>query len=122
NGSTILFSTHRMEHVEELCRNICILHRSNTVLKGNVKEIKKSFPKERVLLGADHDIAGLEHISGVQSVTRHENVYELKIDGAEVGQRILQHALQQGPINRFEIMEPTLNEIFIKAVGGDKHE
>src|SRR5690606_3942315 len=35
NGSTILFSTHRMEHVEELCRNICILHRSNTVLKGN---------------------------------------------------------------------------------------
>jgi ABC-2 type transport system ATP-binding protein len=44
-GKTILFSSHRMDHVEELCENICILHKSNTVLKGSLKEIKRSFPR-----------------------------------------------------------------------------
>lgn len=49
-GTSILFSTHRMEHVEELCHNITILHRSNTVLQGNLQEIKKRYPREEVLL------------------------------------------------------------------------
>jgi ABC-2 type transport system ATP-binding protein len=121
-GTTILFSTHRMEHVEELCRNICILHRSNTVLKGSVKDIKKQFPRERVMLAAEKDIEGLDRIEGVSAVTRHENAYELHIQDVSAAQRILQHAVAQAEITRFELMEPTLNEIFIKVVGGDKHE
>lgn len=47
NGASIVFSTHRMEHVEELCRNITILHRSKEVVKGSVKDIKSKFPKEK---------------------------------------------------------------------------
>lgn len=122
SGTSILFSTHRMEHVEELCRNITILHRSNEVLKGNLKEIKKQFPKERVILSTEKEVSGLEGISGVTNVNRHEYGYEVGIANESVGAHILHHALEQTTITRFEIKEPTLNEIFIKTVGGDSHE
>ncbi|MGO4548259.1 ABC transporter ATP-binding protein [Paenibacillus sp. 2TAB23] len=122
SGSSILFSTHRMEHVEELCRNITILHRSNVVLKGNLKDIKKQFPKERVILNTDKEVSGLESINGVTQVTRHENGYEVGIANEAAGMDILHHALKQSTITRFEVKEPTLNEIFIKTVGGDNHE
>lgn len=121
SGTSILFSTHRMEHVEELCRNITILHKSNTVLKGGVKEIKKQFPKERVILTAENEVKGLESIPGVTGVTVHEYGYEIGIQNEAVGGEILRHAMAQSAITRFEIKEPTLNEIFIKTVG-DRHE
>ncbi|WP_372662550.1 ABC transporter ATP-binding protein [Cohnella sp.] len=122
SGTSIVFSTHRMEHVEELCRNITIMHKSNPVLQGPIKEIKKKFPQERVVVASEDEIKGLETIVGVREVIRHEHGgYEVKVSAPEAGQRILQHALAQGPVTRFEVMEPTLNEIFIKTVG-ENHE
>jgi ABC-2 type transport system ATP-binding protein len=117
-GTSIVFSTHRMEHVEELCRKITIMHKSNPVLQGSIKDIKKKFPQERVVVASDGEIGGLEAVIGVSGVIRHEHGgYELKVQSPEAGQRILQHVLSQGPVTRFEVMEPTLNEIFIKTVG-----
>ncbi|WP_020619768.1 ABC transporter ATP-binding protein [Paenibacillus daejeonensis] len=118
SGTTILFSTHRMEHVEELCRNITILHRSNTVLQGNIKEIKKQFPRERVILGTEGELNGLEGLSGVRQVKRMENGYEVLIERPETAQDLLRHAMAQAELTRFELLEPTLNEIFIRSVGG----
>lgn len=120
-GTSILFSTHRMEHVEELCRNITIMHKSNPVVQGPLREIKKKFPQERVILSADQPVNGLESIAGVREVVRHEHSYEIKVASPGVSQDILKHALAQGPVNRFELLEPTLNEIFIKTVG-EHHE
>lgn len=121
-GASILFSTHRMEHVEELCRNITIMHKSNPVLQGSIKSIKSKFPQERVVLAADQAIDGLTSIPGVTEAVRHEHGgYELKIQSPDAAQRVLSHALAQGPIRKFELMEPTLNEIFIRTVG-DRHE
>jgi len=119
-GAAILFSTHRMEHVEELCRNITVLHRSNTVLQGNLKEIKKSFPREYVVLATELPVSGLEQIPGVREVRQHENAYEIRISHPEIAQKILMHAMDQGDVLKFELREPTLNEIFIKAVGGER--
>lgn len=116
-GATILFSTHRMEHVEELCRSITILHRSNAVLAGSLKSIKGQFPRERVLLAANGEIRGLEGLPGVISVVRHEQAYEIRIADEQAGSRILRYAMEQAEVTRFEIMEPTLNEIFIRTVG-----
>lgn len=121
-GTTMLFSTHRMEHVEELCQNITILHRSNAVLHGSLKEIKKRYPRERVILKTEGAVTGLEAISGVTSVNRHEYGYEIGIAREEAAGSILRHAIGQTEIQHFEIMEPTLNEIFIKSVGGESHE
>ncbi|WP_308638060.1 ABC transporter ATP-binding protein [Paenibacillus silvisoli] len=121
SGSSILFSTHRMEHVEELCRNITIMHRSNPVLQGNLKAIKKQFPRERIILGTEGDVKGLEAVGGVMNVKRHEYGYELLINNEAAGRPVLELAMAQTGVNRFEIMEPTLNEIFIKTVG-ESHE
>jgi ABC-2 type transport system ATP-binding protein len=91
-------------------------------LKGNLKEIKKQFPKERVILSTEKEVTGIERITGVTNVNRHEYGYEVGIANEAAGAEILHHALEQTTITRFEIKEPTLNEIFIKTVGGDRHE
>ncbi|WP_068776855.1 ABC transporter ATP-binding protein [Paenibacillus sp. FJAT-26967] len=116
-GKAILFSSHRMDHVEELCENICILHKSNTVLQGNLREIKQSFPKERVILETKDPVLALDQIPGVLSVQRHLNGYEIRISEAEAAQQIVKQAASATDILRFQIMEPTLNEIFIAKVG-----
>ncbi|NQX64176.1 ABC transporter ATP-binding protein [Paenibacillus qinlingensis] len=116
-GKTILFSSHRMEHVEELCENICMLHRSNTILQGSLKDIKASFPKERVVLEIATSVEGLEKLQGVTSVNQGHNGYEIRIAHPEAAQGILQFAMERSSVQRFQIMEPTLNEIFIQKVG-----
>lgn len=117
NGASIVFSTHRMEHVEELCRNITILQRGNEVVKGNVKEIKGQFPKEKVLLVTDHEVKGLDAIAGVKAIHRHEHALEIEIEHEKVAKEILHHALSQTDVQHFQVKEPTLNEIFIRTVG-----
>ncbi|MFF2909480.1 ABC transporter ATP-binding protein [Paenibacillus sp. NPDC057934] len=120
-GTSILFSTHRMEHVEELCRNITILDRSNTVVQGEIREIKKGYPREQVLLRTPGEVSGLESIAGVTAVKRQERGYLVTISELAAAQRILQQAIGQGEVEHFEIKEPTLNQIFIRAVG-ESHE
>ena len=120
-GKTILFSSHRMDHVEELCENICILHRSNTLVQGSLKEIKAAFPKERIILetGAANGRVGAD--SRRYSVEKHLTGYEIRIHDAGAAQHIFRHAMEQSNVQRFQIMEPTLNEIFIQKVGRE-HE
>lgn len=116
-GTSILFSTHRMEHVEELCRNITILHRSQTVLQGNLQEIKKRYPREEVLLHTAEEVAGLEQLTGVEKVERKERGYLIRISAVSAAQAILRRAMEVSEVEHFEIKEPTLNQIFIKEVG-----
>lgn len=116
-GTSILFSTHRMEHVEELCRNITILHRGNTVLQGNLREIKKRYPREEVLLHTIGEVTGLERIAGVEKVERKERGYLVRISQVAAAQEILRKAMEVSEVEHFEIKEPTLNQIFIKEVG-----
>ncbi|MNI27030.1 Lipopolysaccharide export system ATP-binding protein LptB [compost metagenome] len=116
-GTSILFSTHRMEHVEELCRNITILDRSKTVLQGNIREIKKRYPREEVLLHTTNEVSGLDLIAGVQSVERKERGYLLRISDVSAAKEILRKAMEDSDVEHFEIKEPTLNQIFIKEVG-----
>lgn len=116
-GTSILFSTHRMEHVEELCRNITILDRSNTVVQGDIRTIKNGYPREEVLLRTANEVTGLEAIAGVTAVKRLERGYLLSISDVSAAQHILQQAMAQGEVEHFEIKEPTLNQIFIRAVG-----
>ncbi|MDQ0196332.1 ABC transporter ATP-binding protein [Paenibacillus wynnii] len=121
-GTSILFSTHRMEHVEELCRHITIMDRSNTVVQGDIREIKKGYPREEVLLRTSSEVSGLETLPGVTGVQRQERGYLLTISEIAAAQRILQQAVGQSEVEHFEIKEPTLNQIFIKVVGGESNE
>ncbi|WP_046225819.1 ABC transporter ATP-binding protein [Paenibacillus dauci] len=121
-GTAILFSTHRMEHVEELCRHITVLRRSKPVLQGDLNEIKNSYPREKVVLRTASEIQGLDTIEGVTEVVRQDNGrYMIRIEQEQAAQQILQLAMSQGAVDQFEVKEPTLNEIFIKVVGSS-HE
>ncbi|MGW9527230.1 ABC transporter ATP-binding protein [Paenibacillus terrae] len=120
-GAAILFSTHRMEHVEELCRHITILHRSNTVVQGSVREIKGRYPREKVRLITTGEVNGLDQLPGVRRVERMDRGWMLHIEQPDAAKLILQTALEQTDVEHFEIKEPTLNEIFIREVG-DSHE
>ncbi|AZS13623.1 ABC transporter ATP-binding protein [Paenibacillus lutimineralis] len=120
-GTSILFSTHRMEHVEELCRNITILDRSNTVLQGNLREIKKRYPREEVLLYTTGEVNGLESIDGVEKVERKDRGYSIRISDVAAAKAILRKAMDESEVEHFEIKEPTLNQIFIREVG-EVHE
>lgn len=117
SGTSILFSTHRMEHVEELCRNITVLHRSNTVLQGSITEIKKRYPREEVILYATGEVSGLDLLAGVEHVERRERGYVIRIRDVSAAKEILRKAMQESEVEHFEIKEPTLNQIFIKEVG-----
>jgi len=121
-GTSILFSTHRMEHVEELCRNITIMHRSNPIVQGSLKEIKSRYPREQVALGTTSEVTGLENIPCVTKVTiQEQGGYLINISDVSAAQQILQTAMQQSIVEKFELKEPTLNQIFIKEVG-ESHE
>ncbi|MNJ35467.1 ABC transporter ATP-binding protein [Paenibacillus bouchesdurhonensis] len=120
-GTSILFSTHRMEHVEELCSNITLLQRSNTVLQGSIREIKKRYPREEVLLHTTGAVSDLEAIPGVERVERRERGYSIRISNVSAAQDILRQAMSESTVEHFEIKEPTLNQIFIKEVG-ESHE
>lgn len=120
-GTSVLFSTHRMEHVEELCRNISILQRGEAVVQGSVRELKSKYPREKVVLRTREEVNGLDAIEGVRKVERTADGYLIRISEEAAGQRILASAMQQTTVDHYEIKEPTLNEIFIKTVGGESH-
>jgi ABC-2 type transport system ATP-binding protein len=114
-GRTILFSTHRMDQVEKLCDNICLIHNGHVVLSGAMREIKSRYPANRVAINFEGDASFLNH-SSIESAKNYSGRAEIKLrDGADP-QALLANAVTKARITRFEIMEPTLEEIFIEKV------
>ncbi|HEU5340848.1 ABC transporter ATP-binding protein [Edaphobacter sp.] len=119
-GRTILFSTHRMDQVEKLCDNICLIHNSHLVLSGSMREVKAHYPRNRVDMVFEGDTGFLQHPS-IEDAKLYSGRAEIKLrseDGiAPDAQPLLAEALRRGVrITRFEVKEPTLEEIFIEKV------
>ncbi|KYC97151.1 ABC transporter ATP-binding protein [Heyndrickxia sporothermodurans] len=117
NGSTIVFSSHRMEHVEELCENLCIMHHGKPVVHGGLREIKKSFGKKNITIHADFDLTFLENYPGVVKSKKTAEGVLLQISNEDSAQQILNEINGKGFIRKFELEEPSLNDIFIEKVG-----
>lgn len=115
-GRTILFSTHRMDQVEKLCDSICLINRGRLVLSGGMQEIKSCYPKNRVQMVFEGDASFLSNPS-IDSYKNYNGMAEIKLrDGADA-QNLLAEAVTKARITRFEVMEPTLEEIFIEKIG-----
>ncbi|HZD31155.1 MAG TPA: ATP-binding cassette domain-containing protein [Candidatus Angelobacter sp.] len=115
-GKTILFSTHRMDQVERLCDSICLIDHGRSVLEGDLKKIKTSYGKNTVQMQYEGD-APFDHNESIESVNNYGNYVELRLKpGADV-QQLLRTACERARISRFELMEPSLEEIFIDVVG-----
>jgi ABC-2 type transport system ATP-binding protein len=120
-GKTILFSTHRMDQVEKICDAIALISRGHLVLSGGMREVKSRYPRNRVQVAFEGDDSFLTHPS-VETVKNYGGQAEIKLHGVDGkppdAQPLLAVATQHGTrIIRFEVMEPTLEEIFIETVG-----
>jgi ABC-2 type transport system ATP-binding protein len=120
-GKTIIFSTHQMETVEELCQRIIIINKGQEVISGSVREVKRSTGRMVIRLALDNDMPmqWLDDLPGVTVLRRRADYTELQLAPGVPNETVLQAALQRGGhISRFEIVEPSLNDIFIEKVSG----
>lgn len=116
-GTSIVFSSHRMEHVEELCEYLCILHHGTPVVRGRLKDIKRSFGKKNIRVHADFDTAYLEQIPGVTKYKPVQDGCELEVESENISQEVFRELQGKGFVRTFDLEEPTLNDIFIEKVG-----
>jgi ABC-2 type transport system ATP-binding protein len=114
-GRTILFSTHRMDQVEKLCDKICLIHNSHLVLSGSMREIKSRYPVNRVLINFTGDDSFLNH-STIHSAKNYGGHAEIRLKEGADAQALLAAAIAKARVTRFEVMEPTLEEIFIEKI------
>jgi ABC-2 type transport system ATP-binding protein len=121
-GRTILFSTHRMDQVERLCDSICLINRGNAVLQGELRTIKAGYGKRNVQMEFEGDGAFLASSPYVATLNSFGNHVEIKLAPDADPQALLREAAARLRINRFELMEPSLEEIFIDKVGPSKEK
>lgn len=117
SGKAILFSTHRMDQVEKLCDFICLVDHGQAVLTGSMREVKSRFPRDRIALEFEGDGLFLKDPM-IEEFKSYGNHVELRLKRGADPQRLLHLAAESARIFRFELMEPSLEEIFIRTVGG----
>ena len=117
-GKTVLFSTHVMAQAEEICDSILLMYKSNKVLDGTIRDVKKGGPRAIVVEyeGDESDVRGFAGIDRINDAGNKAEVY-LR-DGVD-SQAYLEHLVHAGVrIVRFDLREPSLHEIFVRTVGG----
>ncbi len=121
-GKLILFSSHQMSYVEEFCEEIALLHCGKIVLLGNLREIKNQYPKSHLLVEADPSFLPLaERLPFVTSVKEEKNAYHLWLSDPSEAKTLLQEMTRADIYpQKFEIVRPTLEEIFVEKAGDEE--
>jgi ABC-2 type transport system ATP-binding protein len=116
-GKAILFSTHRMDQVEKHCDSICLINNGEAVLSGRMREIKSRYERNHVIVEFEGSANFLksEEIAEANNYSGHA---EIKLKPHGDAQKLLHEAAAAATIYRFELVEPSLEEIFIQTVGG----
>lgn len=120
-GRYIILSSHQMETVEEYCKDLVILDRGKTLLKGNLKEIKAGYGHTNLIISTDMNISGIAEEEGLVLFEERAAETEYKIQGDEMAHRFLKRMLDENiyPV-KFEIREPSLQEIFVRKAGENR--
>ena len=116
-GSIIIFSSHRMEHVEMFCDNLVILVKGKSVLQGSIKEIKKEYRKKNIHIIGDVKTEDLEKIKGVVEVEENAMEIIVKIESEKYIDDVFEVVKNSKNIIKFMVEDPSLNEIFLNKVG-----
>ena len=127
NGTTIMFSTHVMESAEKLCDDIFLINKGREVLYGKLNDIKKSFGRENVLIEFEGNDDFLKRSKQIKKFDNYGRYVEAQLVKNADTQKLLKEAMEVSIIRRFEIKEPSLNDIFIESVNvsdaeGDENE
>lgn len=116
-GTMIIFSSHRMEHVELFCEKLVVLVKGKAVLNGYLKDIKKDFGKKNIMISGDIDISELKKQEGVLSIYQRQEDFVVSISDMCFVKKIFQFVSKYENITKFMVEDPSLNEIFIAKVG-----
>jgi len=117
NGKAILFSTHRMDQVEKLCDAICLINNGQAVLSGRMREIKSRYERNRLIVEFEGSAEFLKS-DEIEHANNYSGHAEIKLKPQGDAQKLLHLAAGMANIYRFELVEPSLEEIFIQTVGG----
>lgn len=117
SGTTIVFSSHRMEHVEELCEQLVILHNGSPVVGGNIRDVKRSFGKMNVVIRAEFSLEFLDQLEGILKVKQTKEGAVVQIATEETAHKLFQLLATKGFVRKFEIEDPSLHDIFLEKVG-----
>jgi ABC-2 type transport system ATP-binding protein len=115
-GRAILFSTHRMDQAEKLCDEICLIHGGEKVLSGKMREVKSRYERNRVVIDFEGENGFLSHES-IAECKEYPGHVEIRLKDHADAQALLRAAEQRARIYRFELVEPSLEEIYIQTVG-----
>ena len=117
-GCSIIFSSHQMEHIEDFCEKLIILVKGSPIVSGSLKEIKESYGIKNIMLrGTKLPLDKIKKVKGVISVSKVRGEVEVKIEDKKVAPKIFD-LVKNTDITKYDLVEPSLNEIFIAKVGG----
>jgi len=116
-GSSIIFSSHRMEHVEMFCEKLVILVKGKSVLSGELKQIKKDFRRKTIHIQGEFDMEATKSLEGVVSLEERASDTIVKISSEKVIDDVFQIVKKGKNITEFRVEDPSLNEIFLSKVG-----
>lgn len=119
SGKTILFATHRMEQVEQMCDDICLFNKGKAILSGNLNQIKQEMGKNTIIIEFQGDGSFLDNLDDVRINNRSTHFAEIRVLNDANPQAILRKAIDAVTVTKFEYVYPSLNEIFIETVGID---
>jgi ABC-2 type transport system ATP-binding protein len=115
-GKTLIVSSHQMATVEQMCDRVALIHKGDKVLDGRVSEIKAGYGKNTLIIAFEGDGGFLRSLPGVAALTDTGQYAELKLGPDADPQAILKVASEKLKITRFEVVEPSLHDIFIERV------
>lgn len=118
-GTTIIFSSHRLDQVERLCTDVALIHSARLVVAGSLKEIKRQYGRNTIKLGIEGALDFIDRFAGVTVVKETPEYVEMSVPSTVDPQDILRMAVDAGRVYRFEMAEPSLEEIYIKSVRGE---
>ena len=116
-GTSIIFSSHRMDHVEFFCDSLVILVKGKTVLEGNLKQIKEDYQKKNIIVEGNIDADKIAKIPGVLKVKENKGTFTISIENKEVNEKVFKEVSKSKNITKYLLEDASLNEIFIEKVG-----
>jgi ABC-2 type transport system ATP-binding protein len=116
-GTIIIFSTHMMEHAEFFCDSLIVLVKGKTVLEGKLSQIKKDYRKKNIKIIGKINEEELLKIKGVLKLEKSSNEYNVTIENDNIVSSVFKYVSKYNDITKFNVEEPSLNEIFIEKVG-----
>lgn len=118
SGATIVLSSHQMDTVERLCDRVALINRGEKILDGAVSEIKARYGKNTVALAFEGDGGFIASLPGVAKVTDFGQYLEVRLADGQDPQPLLREVASRLKLRRFEIVEPSLHDIFVESVTG----